>query len=180
MCGTVRTVSAAYPPRGRYTGRGDAPELIAKMRQWDIPYWIDREPYRRCLENLKCATCGRVTEHAMVFDERQRDINEEQDHQVTLEWQDVDRFANDFRALGMDVVWRDDMVEDLAAGIRQYLDDNTWSLELNALMPADRVLRALTKLWKVALEFECDTKWYVHPGRRGGWRPDRYVGYSGN
>lgn len=178
-CGTLRTVNGNYAPRGEYTGYGESPERIAEMQQYDIPYWRDREPYRRCLEILKCATCRRTTEHAMVFPDSRRDINEEEDWAASRAWGEVDRVIDDFRSLGMCINWRDEMKEDLAAGIRQYLDDNSWALEINECVPAERILDALAKLWKVVLEFDANTKWYVHPGREGGWRPDRYVGYSG-
>lgn len=82
ICGTLRTVSASFPPRGRYTTEGDDPSHIAQMQQGGGDFWRDRQPWRRCLENLKCATCGRVTEHAMVPDAGRRDIKEEQDRGV--------------------------------------------------------------------------------------------------
>jgi hypothetical protein len=85
VCGALRTVSANYAPRGRYTSAGDDPGRIAQMQESGGDYWRDRRPWRRCLENLKCSTCGTVTEHAMVFADSRGDWNEERDAEAVRE-----------------------------------------------------------------------------------------------
>lgn len=163
-CGTTRTVSSKHWPRGQRTSPGDSADLIADMAR-ELPhvdYWRNREPYVRCLEDLKCSTCGSVTEHAMVFGDGRRDRNEEENGSYAT-GSPLDVLIVEFVAFGMAVRWRDDLSERLAAGARQYLDDNTWELELNSGLPASMLEVALHRLRDFLQDGNATTRWFVHP-----------------
>lgn len=162
LCGTLRTVSANFAPRGEYTSYGESAEHIAEMQQYDIPYWRDREPYRRCLENLKCATCRRITEHAMVFPASRPDVNEEQQAEDLQAWQRAYDAAQDVASLtGARIDWceRRSSSGKVVASLLQYLDDGEWFLTVYDGSTAQEATDALHKLYMHLLTD--DAKWYV-------------------
>ena len=70
-CGNLRTVSAKASERNGTGPWGASPDQIAEALQRTRcvsarQYWERQRPYERALEDLKCATCGKVTQHAMV------------------------------------------------------------------------------------------------------------------
>lgn len=78
QCGCVRTCAGAY--RGAFRSTGLGPEHARRMAAYPVRkvtkaaergrlYWLEQErrPYENLTCALKCASCGEVTRHAVVF-----------------------------------------------------------------------------------------------------------------
>lgn len=111
-CGTVRDAASGGNPRGANTGEGGyiSPELIAERRdQWAVETskkaeamracWAEREPWSRCVEKLKCRTCGKVTPHAYIRNDEHHNYIEDRERarpihltfdMLIAEWEGMD------------------------------------------------------------------------------------------
>lgn len=70
-CGQIRDVNANHYPRGNLAHENGQPDHWVNLAATGGHLGADAEasiarPYSRCLENLKCAFCGAVTEHAYL------------------------------------------------------------------------------------------------------------------
>lgn len=163
-CGTPRTVSDNYAPRGDYTYRmGWTPEEIERCRRAkpDSPYYAELRPWIGGLERLKCATCKTQTDHAIVPD-YPGDPCEEANNAGVRAWQRARAVAEDIVMLtGARLEWceRVSCPPGIAAQLSQYLDDGEWFLTVFEGHDADMVTSALEWLYKAILT--PDTRWFV-------------------
>ena len=161
-CGNIRTVSANHSPRGWNGCEADSAERIAEMRRFypSNEFWRRREPWVRCIEELKCPVCRKVTRHAMVA-HRPCDLSEEENGTENLNWQQVYGTIDDICLLtGATVEWEErDAGATVVSGLRQYLDDGRWFLFIRSGFGATVTYNTLTQLYKALLQD--DTRWFV-------------------
>jgi hypothetical protein len=83
MCGTGRTFSIRRRPR-RYAAEGYSPGQLQQARDHGAPLPDHWKPWHRMLGDLKCATCGETTRHALLRDNcpmpEWRNHAEDEDH----------------------------------------------------------------------------------------------------
>lgn len=127
QCGTLRTAK----PRGAYTGESDGGE--------------------RCLMLRKCRTCGVDTDHAWLRDDLADDVRAGLDVSLSQALspavtQLIDSFeACEVRVWSPELRWKEGQV----AMLCQWLDDNTWSLNLNPAAHIVHLFGALEAAWCV-------------------------------
>jgi hypothetical protein len=164
-CGTRRLTSLAGARRG--SGMDcTTPERIASVLAGNLSkdsrrFWERVRPFENAMCELKCQTCGVVTRHALVCVGRD-DPAEQANAELTAGLQKVagvSQLVDDFQALGVRVFWAPSAV---AATLRQYLDDNQWTLTLNPEREPGDVLEAMCHLWD-ALLHERERQWFVTP-----------------
>lgn len=110
---------------------------------------------RRSITNLKCRTCGHVTLHAELRQDRQRDIAEEVMYGPTKEQeaaQKRDRLVTRLSEFNVDVHFRHRGRRSRAEGygaMFEYDDSKSqWRIEISPALPTPTQLRLLEFAWK--------------------------------
>ncbi len=179
-CGSMRLFSNNAGLRNPVTAAVTDAD-IAHHRPLRPHLWAGKVAWERWLADFKCASCKRVTRHALLRDcaePKYRDREEAEDHALSRPAKDPDeqRFHDEVvrvQGFGVKIEFRDGTAR-IVSGQVHYYDierrdkDKTFLIRLNPNLPWTLLLKGLDSAWStISNRTRCELEnWTQRKGRR--------------